>query len=168
MSQLRPIYAADAIDAIGMQRGRMDSLRASQMLESNLRDGRSVRRIFGPKDILRLAIVDALTNSGCTLKVANRTSHSLDTISQLAEVGSLWADKIFAGKPTPEVFLLWLTGPDGSVIDVEHRTGIDRAAAVVSDWILKRPAIGFEQIGRANVSAIGRKVAAKLRERGCL
>ena len=122
MSQLRPIYPADAIDAIGMPRGQMDSLRSMKMIEPNLKDGRSVRRVFGPRAILRLAILNALTNSGCTLKAANKTSHSLDAVSQLAEVGSLWADRIFAGKPTPEVFLLWLTGPDGTIIDVEHRT----------------------------------------------
>ncbi|MBK8160863.1 MAG: hypothetical protein IPK59_19570 [Rhodospirillaceae bacterium] len=168
MSRLKPIYSADLCDAAGIDRHRFDSWRALKMLGSSVKQGQIFRRVFVPRDVLRFALLNALIECGYVTRSADRVLKSLDSLAELADVGSVWADRVFSGKPTPEAYLLFVVGPDGRVIDAEHRTGLDRAADVVTAWIKSRPLTKLEQIGRVNITQIARDAAAKLRERGCL
>lgn len=168
VTDLKPIYCSDLCAAAGIDRNRFDSWRALKMLGPSVRETGISRRVFRPRDVLRFAILNALIECGYVTRSADRFVKAFDSLASLADVGSLWAERIFAGKPTPEVYLLFAVGPDGTVIDAEHRTGIGRATDVAAAWLLARPATVIENIGRVNVTAIARNAAATLRERGCL
>jgi hypothetical protein len=158
---MKPLYAEAVCRSTSVGKDRLrEWLRGGFLAAREGADGAKWRE-FTFREVVQIAILKELTDYNFPVGSVAAAAR------EIAEVGSLWADKVLAGKEVPDAYILWMPLPGGKV-RVDHRSHSARANDLAREWLAEMPLARSKGLFLINVTQIARDVKTALGEGGFL